>query len=215
MDLILLGPPGAGKGTQADTITHVLGVPQVSTGDIIRTAIRNQTPLGLEFKAFTNAGSLVPDQLVDRLVEERLLQDDCRRGFLLDGFPRTVAQAEWLDGMLAGMNRRIERVVLLEVADDAILERVTGRRTDPVTGHIYHLTFDPPPADVVDRLIQRPDDTAAVLVNRLAEYRAKTAPLIPYYEARGVLARVDGVGPVELVQQRTLEALGLGHAAHA
>ncbi len=215
MDLILLGPPGAGKGTQADTITHVLGVPQVSTGDIIRTAIRNQTPLGLEFKAFTNAGSLVPDQLVDRLVEERLLQDDCRRGFLLDGFPRTVAQAEWLDGMLAGMNRRIERVVLLDVADDAILERVTGRRTDPVTGHIYHMTFDPPPADVVNRLIQRPDDTAAVLVNRLAEYRAKTAPLIPYYEARGVLARVDGVGPVELVQQRTLEALGLGHAAHA
>jgi adenylate kinase len=215
MDLILLGPPGAGKGTQADTITHVLGVPQVSTGDIIRSAIRNQTPLGLEFKAFTNAGALVPDQLVNRLVEERLAQDDCRRGFLLDGFPRTVAQAEWLDGMLAGMNRRIERVVLLDVADDAILERVTGRRTDPVTGHIYHMTFDPPPADVVDRLIQRPDDTAAVLVNRLAEYRAKTAPLIPYYEARGVLARVNGVGPVEQVQQRTLEALGVGHAAHA
>lgn len=215
MDLILLGPPGAGKGTQADTITHVLGVPQVSTGDIIRSAIRNQTPLGLEFKAFTDAGSLVPDQLVDRLVEERLAREDCRRGFLLDGFPRTVAQAEWLDGMLAGMNRRIERVVLLDVADDAILERVTGRRTDPVTGHIYHMTFDPPPADVVDRLIQRPDDTAEVLVNRLAEYRAKTAPLIPYYEARGVLARVDGVGPVEQVQQRTLEALGVGHAAHA
>ena len=212
MDLILLGPPGAGKGTQADTITHVLSVPQVSTGDIIRAAIRNQTPLGLEFKTFANAGALVPDQLVNRLVEERLSQDDCRRGFLLDGYPRTLAQAEWLDHMLAGIGRRIERVVLLDVADDAILERVTGRRTDPVTGHIYHMVFDPPPADVLDRLIQRPDDTAAVLVNRLAEYRAKTAPLIPYYEGQGVLVRVDGVGPVEQVQQRTLQALGVAAA---
>lgn len=215
MDMILLGPPGAGKGTQADTITHVLGVPQVSTGDIIRTAIRHQTPLGLEFKTFTNTGALVPDELVNRLVADRLSQDDCQRGFLLDGYPRTVAQAEWLDHMLAGIGRRIERVVLLDVADDAILERVTGRRTDPVTGHIYHMTFDPPPADILDRLVQRPDDTAAVLVNRLAEYRAKTAPLIPYYEGQGVLVRVDGVGPVEQVQQRTLQALGVGQVAHA
>lgn len=215
MDMILLGPPGAGKGTQADTITHVIGVPQVSTGDIIRAAIRNQTPLGLEFKTFANAGALVPDELVNRLVAERLSQDDCQRGFLLDGYPRTVAQAEWLDHMLAGLGRRIERVVLLDVADDAILERVTGRRTDPLTGHIYHMTFDPPPADVLDRLIQRPDDTAAVLVNRLAEYRAKTAPLIPYYEGRGVLVRVNGVGPVEQVQQRTLQALGVGQVVHA
>jgi adenylate kinase len=213
--MILLGPPGAGKGTQADTITHVIGVPQVSTGDIIRAAIRNQTPLGLEFKTFANAGALVPDELVNRLVAERLSQDDCQRGFLLDGYPRTVAQAEWLDHMLAGLGRRIERVVLLDVADDAILERVTGRRTDPLTGHIYHMTFDPPPADVLDRLIQRPDDTAAVLVNRLAEYRAKTAPLIPYYEGRGVLVRVNGVGPVEQVQQRTLQALGVGQVVHA
>ena len=208
MNLILLGPPGAGKGTQADTITRVLGVPQMSTGDIIRSAIRNQTPLGVEFKTYTNTGALVPDDLVERLVEERLAEADCQRGFMLDGFPRTVAQAEWLDRMLARVGRRIELVVLFDVADDMILQRVTGRRSDPVTGHIYHMTFDPPPAEILDRLIHRPDDTAEVLVKRLTEYRAKTAPLIPYYERQGVLTRVDGEGPLEQVQQRTLQALG-------
>ena len=164
MNLILLGPPGAGKGTQADTIIRVLGIPQVSTGDIIRGAIRNKTALGLEFKRYADAGALVPDDLVNSLVEERLAQPDCAGGFLLDGFPRTVAQAEWLDTMLERTGRRMDRVLLVDVADEAILERVTGRRTDPVTGHIYHLAFDPPPAEILDRLIQRPDDTAEVLV---------------------------------------------------
>lgn len=208
MDLILLGPPGAGKGTQADAVVRTFGVPQVSTGDIIRAAIRARSPLGEEFKAYTDAGALVPDELVDRLVEERLAQDDCRRGFLLDGFPRTVVQAEWLDGMLADAGRAIDRVLLVDVADAAILERITGRRTDPVTGRIYHLVFDPPPPSLAPRLVQRPDDTAEVLVKRLAEYRAKTAPLIPYYEARGVLARVDGSGSPEQVRARVLQALG-------
>lgn len=213
MNLILLGPPGAGKGTQADTITRVLGIPQVSTGDIIRAAIRNKTALGTAFKAYADAGALVPDDLVNRLVEERLAQPDCANGFLLDGYPRTVAQAEWLDHMLEGTGRRMDRVLLVEVADAVILERVTGRRTDPVTGHIYHITFDPPDVDIIDRLIQRPDDTAEVLVQRLTEYHSKTAPLIPYYENRGVLARVDGVGPVADVRQRVLGALGRAEAS--
>jgi adenylate kinase len=209
MNVILLGPPGAGKGTQADTITRVLGVPQISTGDIIRAAIKNQTPLGLEFKQYTSAGALVPDDLVNRLVEDRLAQPDCAGGYMLDGFPRTVAQAEWLDGMLAKAGQKIDRVVLLEVADSVIVERIIGRRSDPETGRIYHLTFDPPPAEVVGRLVHRADDTAEVVENRLAEYHAKTAPLIPYYESRGALARVNGEGPVNEVQQRTLAALGV------
>jgi adenylate kinase len=209
MNLILIGPPGAGKGTQAETIMGATGVPQVSTGDIIRAAIKNQTPLGKEFQTYANAGALVPDDLVNRLVEERLGQDDCRKGFLLDGYPRTVAQAEWLDAMLAKAGRRIERVLLFEVADDVIVDRITGRRSDPVTGRIYHVTFDPPPAEIAARVIQRPDDTAEVLVKRLTEYHSKTAPLIPYYEGKGTLVRVDGVGPVDQVKQRILGALGV------
>lgn len=213
MNLILLGPPGAGKGTQADTIVRALGIPQVSTGDIIRGAIRNKTALGLEFKQYTDSGALVPDDLVNRLVEERLAQPDCAGGFLLDGYPRTVAQAEWLDVMLERTGRRMDRVLLVDVADEAILERVTGRRSDPVTGHVYHVVFDPPPADVADRLIQRPDDTADVLQQRLTEYHSKTAPLIPYYENRGVLVRIDGGGSMADVRQHILEALGKATAA--
>lgn len=209
MNLILLGPPGSGKGTQAETITRTLGVPQVSTGDIIRAAIRNQTPLGLEFKRFTNSGALVPDDLVNQLVRERLALPDCAGGFMLDGYPRTVAQADWLDRMLAIEGRHIDAVVLFDVADEVIVTRITGRRSDPVTGHIYHLTYDPPPADVLDRLVHRPDDTEEVLVKRLAEYHSKTAPLIPYYEDRGVLVRIDGVGTMADVQQRALKALGI------
>jgi adenylate kinase len=210
MNIILLGPPGSGKGTQADTITRTCGIPQISTGDIIRSAIKTQTPLGMEFKTYADAGALVPDELVNRLVEDRLARSDCHAGFLLDGFPRTVQQAEWLDNMLARKNSPLDRVLLVDVADEVLLERITGRRTDPATGHIYHLTFDPPPADIVGRLIQRPDDTAEVLVKRLYEYRSKTAPLVPYFEARGVLARVDGMGTVEQVRQRILGALGVG-----
>jgi len=213
MNLILLGPPGSGKGTQAESITRTLGIPQVSTGDIIRSAIRNQTPLGVEFKRFTNAGALVPDDLVNQLVRERLTEPDCLSGFMLDGYPRTVAQADWLDRMLALEGRRVDSVILFDVADEVIVTRITGRRTDPVTGHIYHLTFDPPPAEVIGRLVHRPDDTEEVLVKRLAEYHAKTAPLIPYYEDRGVLVRVDGVGGLADVQQRAFRALGLAVTA--
>jgi adenylate kinase len=213
MNLILIGAPGAGKGTQAETITRTLGVPQISTGDIIRAAIREQTALGLEFKAYANSGALVPDDLVNRLVESRLLQCDCERGFLLDGFPRTLGQAEWLDGALAGMGRRIDRVLLFEVDDAIILERISGRRSDPETGRVYHVRFDPPPADIAPRLVQRPDDTEAVLTRRLREYHEKTDPIVPHYERQGVLRRIDGFGSVADVKARVLAALDLAPGA--
>jgi adenylate kinase len=213
MNVILLGAPGAGKGTQAQTICRVLGVPQVSTGDIIRSAIREETALGLEFRTYADAGALVPDDLVNRLVDSRLARCDCAGGFLLDGYPRTVAQAEWLDAALAGHGRRIDCVISFEVDDAVILERITGRRSDPETGRVYHMTFDPPPADVVSRLVQRPDDTEAVLRRRLMEYRDKTAPIVPYYERRGLLRRVNGEGAVEDVERRVLNALRLEKAA--
>ena len=215
MNVILLGAPGAGKGTQAQTITRVLRIPQVSTGDIIRAAIREQTALGLEFKAYANAGALVPDDLVNRLVDSRLAQCDCAGGFLLDGYPRTVAQAEWLDASLARAGRAIDCVISFEVDDAIILERITGRRTDPATGRIYHLAFDPPPIEIMHRLIHRPDDTEAVLRNRLNEYHQKTAPIAPYYERRGLLRRVNGEGSVDAVRRRMLDALGIGEHAHA
>lgn len=213
MNVILLGAPGTGKGTQAQTICRVLGVPQVSTGDIIRSAIREQTALGLEFKSYTDAGELVPDELVDRLVESRLAQCDCAGGFLLDGFPRTLAQAIWLDEALAAHGRRIDAVISFEVDETALVERITGRRMDPATGRIYHLRFDPPPADILPTLLHRPDDTEAVLRRRLTEYRNKTAPILPYYEGRGLLRRVNGEGQVDVVRQRVLEALGLREEA--
>ncbi len=207
MDLIFLGPPGAGKGTQAEAIINEYKIPQISTGDIIRAAIRNGTPLGIEFKSYTDAGKLVPDELVNRMVDERLKEEDCKPGFLLDGFPRTVIQAEALDKMLEGQDRKLDHVLLLEVADEVLVERITGRRSDPETGRVYHTTFDPPPADIADRLIQRSDDTEEVLSQRLKEYHDKTAPLIPFYEKAGLLRRVAGTGTKDEIQLRVFETL--------
>ena len=215
MNVILLGAPGTGKGTQAQTICRVLRIPQISTGDIIRSAIREQSALGLEFKTYADAGALVPDDLVNRLVQSRLAQCDCAGGFLLDGYPRTVAQAEWLDAALAREGRRIDRVISFEVDDAVILERITGRRSDPATGRVYHLAFDPPPIEIMHRLVHRSDDTEAVLRRRLAEYRDKTAPIVPFYEERGLLRRVNGEGALMDVKRRVLEALEVGEAAPA
>jgi adenylate kinase len=207
MNIILLGPPGAGKGTQATAIVTSSRVPHISTGNIIRDAIAKDTPLGREFKAYAESGRLVPDDLVNRLVAERLGHDDCRDGFLLDGYPRTLAQARELDGMLSRAGRALDHVVLLDVADAVLIERITGRRTDPETGRVYHVKFDPPPAEVSGRLVHRKDDSEEVLTKRLSEYHEKTDPLIPYYEQAGLLRRVAGTGSVGDVQKRTLEIL--------
>ncbi len=208
MDLIFLGPPGAGKGTQAKAIVDKYGIPQISTGDIIRAAIRDETELGREFKSYADQGALVPDELVVRMVEDRLAQPDCKPGFLLDGFPRTVGQAQALDEMLDKQGRKLDHVLLLAVPDEVLVRRITGRRSDPETGRVYHVEFNPPPPEVADRCIQRADDTEEVLEKRLAEYHEKTAPLIPYYEKYGLLRRIDGQGTPDEIQQRIFATLG-------
>jgi adenylate kinase len=207
MDLIFLGPPGAGKGTQAKAIIDRFGIPQISTGDIIRATMRSDSPLGDELRGYTEAGKLVPDALVNRMVEERLAQEDCKPGFLLDGYPRTVQQAETLDAMLEKQSRKIQHVLFLEVPDEVLLERITGRRSDPDTGRVYHVKYDPPPADVAERLIQRSDDTEEVFGKRLVEYREKTAPLVPYYEKAGLLRRIDGLGSIDDIKSRLFSTL--------
>lgn len=192
MRWIFVGPPGAGKGTQAMRVVEHLQVPHISTGDMFRAAVKNKTPLGIEAKRFMDAGMLVPDEVTIGLVRERISQADTAKGFLLDGFPRTVPQADALQNALKEDNVTLNGVLLLEVNDDKIVDRITGRRTDPVTGEIYHMTFRPPPADIADRVVQRKDDTEEACRTRLAAYHAQTAPLIPFYESRGLLKRVNG-----------------------
>lgn len=210
MRLIFIGPPGAGKGTQCARITDTLRIPHVSTGDMFRAAVKQGTPMGVEAKRYMDAGALVPDEVVIGMVRERLSADDVADGFLLDGFPRTVPQAEALQATLAEIGQALDAVILLEVPDALIVERIVGRRTDPETGRIYHLTFDPPPSEIVDRLVHRSDDTEQAVRERLGAYHAQTAPLVPFYEGLGVLRRVDGVGSVDAVTGRLLAVLGRG-----
>jgi adenylate kinase len=193
--LILLGPPGAGKGTQAARLSQALSLPHVSTGDLFREHKRNGTPLGKQAQVFMDAGKLVPDELVLDMLFERVAKPDCARGFLLDGFPRTVAQAEALEKRL-GRGHSL-RVLDLRVADGALRERLTGRFTCRKCSHVHHAKYSPPKlAGACDRcggeLYQRTDDSAAVVDQRLAEYRDKTLPLQSYYRSRGVLTEVDG-----------------------
>jgi adenylate kinase len=212
MDLILIGPPGAGKGTQARWLVEAQHVPQISTGDMLRAARKAGTPLGRQADTYMNAGKLVPDAVVVGLVAERLREPDCAGGFLLDGFPRTIPQAEALDTELGRHGRRIGFVVALEVPDQAIVRRLGGRRTCGVCGRIWQLEFDPPPS--ADKcacggaLVQRDDDKEATIRNRLEVYHGQTSPLLEYYERKGVLRRVDGEGKPEDVRRRVFAALG-------
>jgi adenylate kinase len=213
MDLVFMGPPGAGKGTQAQRLCAKLGVPQVSTGDMLRAARKAGTELGRKADEYMQNGLLVPDEVVIGLVDERIRQPDAAGGFVLDGFPRTVPQAESLDKILQAAGRRIQHVVLLEVPDALIVERITGRRMGETTGRIYHIKYDPPPSpdrgEGGERLLVRPDDQEEVVRKRLAEYAALTAPLVAYYGNLGLLRRVDGVGALDQVTQSIFRSIGV------
>jgi len=208
MRMIFIGPPGAGKGTQAARLLNRFGIPHISTGDMFRAAVKAGTPLGREAERYMSSGQLVPDEVTIGLVLERIKQEDCSGGFMLDGFPRTVPQADALDVALVQAGIALDVVLVLEVEDDLIVNRITGRRMDKTTGEIYHLEFRPPPADIVDRLVHRADDTEEACRKRLGAYHDMTAPIIPFYEAKGVVTRVNGVGAMDEVTRRITDALG-------
>ncbi|MFO0626321.1 MAG: adenylate kinase [Polyangiales bacterium] len=212
-DLVFIGPPGAGKGTQAQRLVSKLSVPQISTGDMLRAARKAGTELGRKADEFMSRGALVPDEVVIGLVEERLALPDAATGFVLDGFPRTVPQAEALDRLLTRMGRGIAHVILLEVPDELIIERITGRRVGETSGRIYHIKYDPPPSpdrgEGGERLLIRDDDREEVVRPRQVAYAAQTAPLVAYYANKGLLRRVDGVGSVDEVTSAIFRSIGV------
>lgn len=212
MNLILLGPPGAGKGTQAKLLIKRFQIPQISTGDILRVAVSEMTPMGVKAKGFMESGALVPDEVVIGIVRERLEKSDCLNGFILDGFPRTVAQADALKSMLVGMNMSIEHVVSIAVDKDELLQRITGRRTCRLCGKGYHVLFDPPRLaakcdECAGELFQRDDDQEETMRKRLDVYENQTAPLIAYYEKESLLRSIAGVGSIDDIQQRILSII--------
>lgn len=197
MRIIFLGPPGAGKGTQAKMLIDRYGIPQISTGDILRAAVKEGTPMGKKAKEYMDAGKLVPDEVVIGIMQDRLKQSDCAKGFILDGFPRTVAQAEALENMLKELNMPIDKVLALDVPDEVLLERLTGRRTCKSCGQMYHVKFDPPKSgNNCDKcggeLFQRDDDKEETIKNRLSVYHAQTAPLLDFYGKKGMVVKIDG-----------------------
>lgn len=212
-DLILLGPPGAGKGTQAGRIVEDYSIPHVSTGDMLRAAVKNQTTMGLEAKRYMDAGDLVPDSVVIGIVKERLQEPDTGAGFLLDGFPRTIPQAEALDDSLASIGRGVSKALAILVDEDELVRRLTGRRICRECQTPFHVMFSPPAVDgVCDKcggeLYQRDDDSEATVRNRLAVYNQQTEPLIAYYDRQGVLARIDGEQSPAAVYEELKEAIG-------
>ncbi|MBP3888700.1 MAG: adenylate kinase [Cellulosilyticum sp.] len=214
MRLILLGAPGAGKGTQAEMLTKLYDIPCISTGNIFREHISKNTELGQKAKAYMDEGKLVPDSLVIELVKSRITQDDCKNGMIFDGFPRTIPQAEALDVMLKELNIPIDFVVNVEVADELIIERMAGRTVCPSCGASYHKVNKPSKVsgkcDLCSAdLIQREDDKAETVKKRLDVYHEQTEPLIEYYRGQGKLVDVDGVGAVEEVRDRVKTALGV------
>ena len=200
LNLILFGPPGAGKGTQAERLRADFQLPFISTGDMLRANVKDETELGRKAKEYMDAGDLVPDELIVAMARDRLEHDDARDGFILDGFPRTIEQAEALKEMLAELGRRVTTALLVDVSDEEVVRRLSGRRVCVKSGHNYHVEFDPPKREGVcdqdgSRLVQRDDDTPEVVEHRLAVYHEKTHPLIEYYDEQGLMRRIDGTRP--------------------
>ncbi|SHJ86880.1 Adenylate kinase [Malonomonas rubra DSM 5091] len=215
MKLVLLGPPGAGKGTQAAMLVEKFGIPQISTGDMLRAAVKAQTPMGLKAKECMDSGALVSDEIVVGIVRDRLQEDDCKGGFILDGFPRTVPQADALKEVLIELGKDLDSVISLEVNTDALVERLTGRRTCGACGKGYHLKFDPPGADgkcsaCGGDLVHRDDDKEETIRNRMDVYRQQTAPLEDYYRKEGLLKAIDGMQEISAVQEQIVTVLQAG-----
>jgi adenylate kinase len=207
LNLVLLGPPGAGKGTQAERLVEDFGLPYYSTGIILREAVAEESELGKEAKKYMDKGELVPDELINNVIAERLDSGEADDGFLLDGFPRTIGQAEMLEKALEGRGRELSGVLLIDAPDDEVVHRLSGRRTCAKNSHVYHVEFDPPKnEDVCDqdgsRLIQRDDDKPETVRKRLSVYHDQTEPLIKWYEDRGLLRRFDGTRPPDEVHDR-------------
>ena len=207
MRMILVGPPGAGKGTQAARLVATYNIPHISSGDMLRAAVKEGTKLGLEADGFMKAGKLVPDEVVIGMILERVAKDDCKNGFMLDGFPRTRPQAQALDEALTKAGVSLDAVVLIEVPDSLLIERAVGRRSDPETGTIYHLKYNPPPADIASRLVHRKDDTEEAVRVRTEKYHSETAPIVPFYKEKGILKTVDGVGTPDEISKRITDVL--------
>ncbi|RRJ62121.1 adenylate kinase [Paenibacillus oralis] len=212
MNLLFMGPPGAGKGTQAETIVNEFGIPHISTGDAFRLAIKQGTPVGVKAKEYIDKGLLVPDDVTVGIVRERLQQSDCEKGFLLDGFPRTLSQAESLEELLQEMGRKLDHVINLKVDRNKLLARLTGRRICKSCGATYHVIFNPPKQEgVCDKcggeLYQRSDDTEEHVGTRLDEYINKTAPLLKFYEEKGLLRQVDGEQEIDAVSKEIVSLL--------
>lgn len=214
MRLILLGPPGSGKGTQATVLMDRYNIPQISTGDLFRKNISEGTELGKKAESYTKKGELVPDEVVLGMVADRLEQDDCKDGYILDGFPRTVPQAEGLKELLAKRGTSLDATVLIDVPDEEIVDRLSSRRTCEKCGAIYNTKTNPPPADGVctscgakDSIVQRADDTAETIKQRLNVYHRSTAPLVEYYRDAGLLLEVDGTKSPDKVTEAIVEAL--------
>jgi len=212
MRLVLLGAPGAGKGTQAKKLIEKYGIPQISTGDILRQNVADGTPLGKEAKSYMDRGELVPDRIILGLVEDRIKRDDCKKGYILDGFPRNIAQAEALDRMLNDLKMPLDAALSVDVPFDDLMKRLTGRRTCKACGQMYNIYFNPPKKEgVCDKcggeLFQRDDDKEETIRRRLDVYEASTAPLIDYYNKKGILKVVIGVGDIDEIFKRICVAL--------